>query len=159
MKRLTKLSGITVLDARRFIDTNSFEGAECPVCKRLVKRYSRLMYSTQAYDLIKLYKLCKHNPGFYHIRKFANPGGDFSKLRYWGLVEEMPKDMNVKYKRTSGYWTITKFGSLFVRGEVRVQSRLILELGKLIGFDGDKVFIDQVLGENYDYEKIMKSIK
>lgn len=135
-------------------------GVDCPCCNQLVKLYNRKLYSTPAAYLVNLYRLDRKNPKqvYWHvteIQKVIIGGGDFSKLMYWGLITEQPKDEDDDSKRTSGYWAITDKGRDFVRGKITVPSHVRLFDGKSYGFTGKQVTIHHVLGNKFNYAELM----
>jgi len=149
----------TLEEAKQYLRDHLKEGARCPACTQLAKIYERPMYWVSAYSLIQLYKLDSAKHGFYHITKLVpkntSGGGDFAKLVYWGLAEEMSKDPADKQKRTSGMWQITPKGRNFVEGSLTVQSHVRLYDGRLLGFKGEYVSIRDISGKKFDYEELM----
>lgn len=135
------------------------KGSECPVCTQFAKMYKRSLYASVAYDLMRLYYKCKYEDKYYHIGEFSarksSGGGDFAKLLYWELVEEMPKDPDDTTTRTSGYWKITDRGIDFVDGNLTITSHVKLYDGKSFGFVGDQISIQDALGDKFDYAEIM----
>lgn len=148
----------TLEEAKAFIRENWEKGTACPCCGQLVKLYKRNIYAVMAADLIRLYHLDQSK--YHHIGKFSNKnrsgGGDFAKLVYWGLVEEEPKPADDKKKRTSGMWRITEAGKSFAERRLRVPKYAQVYNGKLLGLTGDRVMIDDALGDKFDYDKLMK---
>lgn len=152
---------MTVDEAKAYLRINFEKGATCPCCGQLVKRYSRPFHATMALTLIRLYQLCSKENDYYHVKQIvrgiSDTGtNDFSKLRYYGLVIEKPKDANDTKTRTSGFWTITDKGRDFVEGRISVPQRLVLYNKKSLGFEGKEIFIKQALGEKFDYDQLMK---
>jgi hypothetical protein len=150
----------TLEEAKQFLRNNWKDGVVCPCCTQMVKRYRRKFNSGMARGIIFAYKLDKVLPDqYFHsntINKLAN-GQDieFSKLRYWGLVEQMPNE-NEK-KKHSGMWRITDKGRQFAKGQIDIESHVLLFKKKLYGFDGDKINIREALGKHFDYPELMDS--
>lgn len=149
----------TIDEAKQFLRDNLHAGAKCPCCGQQVKCYKYKLYGTAARALIDLYKL---GNGYHHVSQYAEAGAGrlraphFAELRFWGLIERRPLNDNPK-KRSSGYWRITKKGKLFVRGEITVNSRILVYNGKFQGFAPDSVLINikDALGNDFDYRELM----
>jgi len=130
------------------------DGSNCPCCGQLVKIYRRKLYGQMAYQLILLYKM---GGGFHHIKKLGNPaagGGDFAKLRYWGLVVEKPNP-NDPSKRTSGYWCITLKGIQFVEGNINLPTHCNIYNGQVKTFSTTLGSIKKALGIKFNYAQLM----
>lgn len=134
----------------------SKKGGICPCCDQLAKVYKRQIHSTMSRMLIALYNL---GPGYHHLNAIMtvkNGWGDFAKLSYWGLIEEMVDD-GLKPGRTTGYWKITSDGKLFVQKGIGVSKYALVYNGKCITLDGESVLIDSTLGKNFNYQELMAS--
>lgn len=83
---------------------------------------------------------------------------DFSKFVFWGMIEEMPKNKNIKTKKTSGSWRITAAGKQFVENNKKATEYIHLKDNKLIERSGKKIGIKDCLNEEFNYEQLMKSI-
>lgn len=134
------------------------EGCHCPLCGKYAKVYRRKLNSGMASRLIKLYNATDifANTDYLHISDFLGKGmhpTDFSKLKFWGLIESMPNDD--PSKRSSGYWRITYDGMLFVQGNKRVKSHSVAYNDEFICLDGNEVDIRDCLGKHFDYAELM----
>lgn len=145
----------TVAEARAYLNSGLRKGVKCPCCTQYCRVYKRQIHSTIARMLIKLYGL---GSGHHYIKLLmpttSTAGGDFSLLRYWGLVEEMEDD-GVKDSKNTGYWKITETGKQFVRREIPMQKHAEVYNGKLVKLTGDDVLIDQCLGKRFSYWELM----
>lgn len=136
------------------------EGRRCPVCNQTVKMMRKNIDSSMAYYLIKLYRITHDNPlqSWFHVSKDIKVsyevGGRFAKLRFWGLIEEKPKDITDD-KRTSGMWRISEKGKLFVEGGCTVKKYVKLYNMRFYGFDGDEQNIEQVIKNKFSYNELM----
>ena len=85
-----------------------------------------------------------------------NGGGDYAKLRYWGLIERMPKEPE-QDKRSSGMWRLTKIGRRFVYGQITVSSVCYYRHpeGGVLGFETEQIGIEDALGKNFSYRSLM----
>lgn len=150
----------TLVEAKKHLRDNWEKGTDCPCCGQHVKLYSRPMHYMMVAGLIQLYNLDKKKPGYYHVSELSigqtyTSIGDFAKLKYWGLIEQKPKDPK-ENKRTSGYWRITQRGVQFVLGQRTEHERVLIFNKKNLGLTGDKIDIKQALGGRFNYNELMK---
>lgn len=144
-----------------FANNTMKEGSTCPVCEQNVKMYWKKIDSLMAYYLIKLHRVASNNPErtYFHVEDDLGVkqkvGGSFAKLRWWGLIEEQPKDKNVTNKRTSGMWMLTQRGENFVKNRISVKKYVKLYNGKCHGADGHEVTIKQCLKDKFDFKELM----
>lgn len=139
-------------------EVKSKHGTTCPCCERFAKVYKRKLNSTMVRCLIKLSKL---KEGYHHVSKIvegiSNTGtNDFSKLKYWGFIEDM---VNLdQSKKTSGFWKITDEGKFFVNSpEVAVAYKYALVYnGECLKLEGSTTIIE-ALGDNFNYKELMQS--
>ena len=94
---------------------------------------------------------------YYHVPSSGaiNGGGDYAKLRFWGLIEAMPNsDSN---KRSSGMWRLTHLGREFVFGRTTVSSTCYYRHpeGGVLGFEPEQIGIKEALGKNFNYHSLM----
>ena len=96
--------------------------------------------------------------GYLHIPTSGaiNGGGDYAKLRYWGLIEKSPKNPDPS-KRSSGLWLLTTTGRDFALNKTTVNSICYYSHppGEVLGFEPDQVSIIDALGKHFDYETLM----
>lgn len=143
----------TIQEAKQYLRQTFEKGSTCPCCGQGVKLYHRPIYFNQAFSLINLYKL---GPGYFHISAFSTGrtgGGDFAKLRFWGLIAEQPNTDDGK--RTSGMWEITEKGINWVLGETTVQKYVDIYNQKPISFSSDQISIREALGNDFNYDELM----
>lgn len=127
------------------------KGSKCPVCERFTKKYKRKLNSGMASFLISIYKRSnRENVEWFHATKsfFDATGQEYSKLRYWGLLEQKAK---------TPYWRITDAGKQFVEGKITVKKHINLLDGEFYGFSDEEVSIKDVLGDNFNYQELMNS--
>jgi len=147
----------TIKQAKEYLRENFEKGVECPCCGQHVKLYKRKLNSTMARCLIKMTRL---QNGYNHVRDIvkgiSDTGtNDFSKLKYWGLIEEM--DNNNDNKKTSGYWKLTKKGYLFAKNEIKLPKYAKIYNTKLVGFSKEYTTILDSLGEKFSYLELMNN--
>jgi hypothetical protein len=155
---------ITIEKAKEFMRKHLRQGVECPCCKRLTMMYRRALSSVGCRMLIRLYLLDKRNnhdgDAYYHVSVLQSTDStgtnDFSKLAYWGLIQERSNDN--KSKRTSGYWRITGKGKNFVEGHSSLPSHVYIYNTQSFGFDDSEYWnIKRALGKKFNYEELMNS--
>ena len=154
----------TIAEAKQFLREHWRQpgGTDCPCCAQNVKLYERQIYKTVAEQLIALYRLNQAKPGFYHVSKIKeydksnNPiGGDFAKLRYWGLIFAEPKNDNPE-KRSSGKWHITEKGIDFVEQRITIPKFCFTYNKKPLKLGGDPVSIlDCLANDRFRYNELM----
>ena len=140
-----------------WVNTNKNNGCICPCCGQIAKTYKRKLNSGMAVELINLYKLSKNsNDQWHHHSAFASvKGGEISKLLYWGLVEEMSKDSEQAKTKTSGYWSITQKGKMFVTRKIMVEKHIYVFDTKLLGFSDEYTDIVDSLGSKFNYQELI----
>ena len=96
--------------------------------------------------------------GYVHLPTSGaiNGGGDYAKLRYWGLIEKSPKDPGQE-KRSSGLWRLTTLGRNFALDKATMNSTCYYSHppGEILGFEPDQVSIVDALGKHFNYESLM----
>lgn len=134
------------------------EGYICPHCTQYVKLYSRSFNSNMACALIALYK--HREKGFVHLENLMREQGykrcgDASYLRHYQLIEALDEERKDGSKR-NGMYKITGRGIMFCEKKLTVQKKFLIYNNKLEGFEGEEVGILEVLGEKFNYSKLME---
>jgi len=153
-------SNSTLLEIKEYLKKNYEKGIDCPCCRQFVKIYKRKLNTIMAQTLIRLYWLDKNKEGYYHCKQIvegiSDTGtNDFSKLIYWGLVEEKKKEVTQTKTRTSGYWKITDKGKGFVLNQFKLPSYTYVYNGKSYGFSEQMSDIEDCLGVKFNYKSLM----
>lgn len=142
---------------RFFWQVNAGKQVVCPCCDGLAQRYKRSIGSTMARLLIATYWAARRDEPWVHVQsKTDAKGGDYAKLRYWGLVE--PRGDQRDDGGSSGYWRITDLGVAWVERRVRVFKYIYLYQGIYRGYDPDPravISIEQALGKRFRYDVLM----
>lgn len=148
----------TIDEAKTFLRENWEKGIKCPCCGQMVKKYTRPLHYSMIICLIKLYKLVQARQDYYHVNDFgadSTNGGDFAKLKYWGLIVEKPKDPQNKISRTSGFWTVTVKGKSFLLNRTTVARAIFIYNKKKIGESEQQVTAQEALGKKFNYSDLM----
>ncbi len=154
----------TIPYVRNFIKEHTEKDFCCPVCDRKVFTYKRSINDVMAISLIRLYRYSIERGDdplttFVHVSNFGvlrgrAGGGDFAKLRFWGLVSEEPP-VNSKLKPRSGYWRMTESGVSFALKKTEVSKNVHVRLNKPILFSQATISIQQCLNEPFQYQEII----
>lgn len=138
------------------------KGDFCPCCEKFANIYNRKLNDNMSFSLMSLYRLSKNNdqgtPGWFHMSRIGTPdsgGGDFSKLRWWGLIKHMPDDPP-EGKKSHGYWGITQKGRDFCELKITVESHAVEFASKCLGRTGSQVTIKDTLGEKFNYDELRR---
>ncbi len=95
---------------------------------------------------------------YHHIPSSGaiNGGGDYAKLRYWGLIDRMSNTDGTK--RSSGMWRLTDLGRDFARGHTTVSAVCYYRHpeGGVLGFEPEQISIREAIGKQFDYNKLMQ---
>lgn len=146
---------MTLKEARDALRELAEVGHTCPCCKQFAKIYRRKVNSAQVQAAIALWRAAGRE--FAHLpsldKRFAGNGGDISKLRYWGLVEE-ERTLRPDGGR-AGIWRMTHRGELFVRGIIMVKKYAHIYDGRCLKLSGELVDVRECLGEKFDYAELM----
>ena len=152
----------TLQEAKEHLRENWEKGTDCPCCGQFVKLYKRKLNSSMAYVLILM--MNRENrfdeDGWVHVEKYLKSmktavslRGDYAKLRYWQLIEQM--ENTDTSKKDSGFWRITERGVKFAKGDIALPKRVNLYNGKIVGWDEDHSDIKEALGDKFDYAELM----
>lgn len=158
---MNTLFGVEIM-AQAKIDTMNKakeKGCACPVCGQLVKVYKRSINHAMALQLATAHRKFGVYTVFHRreiTETFESGGGDFAKLRYWGLIAEIESD-NPK-KKNSGKWIVTAAGRAFLQSIKRIPKYALIYNGRFLEFEGtETVTFRECLGEDFDYENLMEA--
>lgn len=156
---MKKFDGLSVEEAKLFIEQNVDKGILCPCCNQFVKKYKRKLHHSMALTLIYLCRYDRRAYNWIDVKDFLRQyklknTHDWTLLKHWGLIHEKPKDETSK-TRTSGYWKITEKGYLFMENKIRVPERIILLNNDFLGYSENTTDIKEALGNYFNYEELM----
>ena len=151
----------TIGEGRAYLNSQLERGkaAKCPCCTQTVKLYRRKIIDSSAGGLIDLYRLDKQQPNYYHrheLKSLTNKGGEFATLKFWGIIEQMPKGKEITAKRTTGYWKITELGKAFVEKRIQLPRYVEVYNNRALRFSGDKIDVEESLGTRFNYRDLME---
>lgn len=161
---------ITLRQVQRVLADNLDHGTVCRCCGQYAKRYRRKLTSGLAYALIYIHRGVKdggpwmrgdwihvedHFKAGPHHGNPAPRGGDYAKLRYWGLLQKKAVRRDDGSSR-GGLWKVTEKGRDFIQGLLlTVPSYAIVYNGICEGLGGREIRIDRALGRKFDYTELM----
>lgn len=152
----------------RVVATGHHEQTRCACCDQDVAAYRRTITSEMARALCVIVR-ASLPPGWHpshtvasnllswvSIRTVPVRGGDYAKLRYWGLLEQLPPAEKDPNQRDSAYWRPTATGLQFALGGMRVPKSLYVYNGWTRPDPrADQIDIRDALREKFDWYKLM----
>lgn len=154
----------TLAQAQKFLQEKAVTGAVCPCCRQSVKLQTKDFTPSMAYVLILLHRHFKTSPSWAHVPTYLSEmtklgsvvkGNDFSKLRFWGLLEEQPHPKKPKAV-VPGFYRMTEKGHAFARGEIKVPTSVFLYNDAPRGFSPGDSTIRECLGSEYHYDDLIE---
>lgn len=151
---------VTLEEAKQWLRSKVYDGAECPCCTQLAKVYRRKLNRGMVTGLAEFYCHVRGDTTLYaHVPStgdLARLGGDWAKLLHWGLIEESDEEREDGGR--AGWWRISEKGCQFVRGQIEVPSHGFFYNGRLLKLDTDKhVRIPDVAAEGFDLQELLES--
>jgi len=139
------------------LSQKSKHAEKCPHCGQTVKVYRRRIYAAMVKALASLYRAVDGKPDKYvHVSKIYDKTtcGDFAKLKYWGLIDELDKVDGAT--RTSGFWRITERGIDFLQGKIRVAKYAFIYNQDLLALDDkETVSVIECVAKHFNYAELM----
>jgi hypothetical protein len=141
------------------------KGVECPCCRQFAKVYKRKLSSSMAYALVLIYRHFEvERPYEYvHVPKLLNGfgvvarGGDWSKLGFWGMIEEHPDSRREDGCKHTGEWRLTEYGRQFAACVATAPKHLYFYNGQLIAKSDEATYIREALGARFHYDELMNA--
>lgn len=148
----------TINTAKQFFRDGLRKGIVCPCCNRFAKIYSRKLNNAMAIGLAMFYdKTTSSGQVWIHMERFfkgenckATIRGDFTKLRYWELIE-----LN---SEKAGFYRITQKGIDFLNNKIKIPKSALIYNDEVLGFSEKQVSVNDVVKEFFDFEVLMKSV-
>jgi hypothetical protein len=126
----------------------------CDKCGQpLPVKYNRTIDSKMAMGLVALVVIHEKAGDWVHVSHPGlgrlTSGGDFARLRHWGLIQARPNTDSRK-KSASGYWRPTDLGVAFAKGRETVPYVAKLRKRELLGLnDTKRRHIQEALGKEF----------
>lgn len=151
--------GMTLTEARDVLRELVDEGHECPCCRQFAKVYRRKISSSMAAAIIRLTHAAPAGEPVELVAVLEHRQiADTSKLRHWGLLEEVRGRREDGSDRV-GVWIVTPAGRAFAANELTVTKYRYLYGGRLVFSDerdhGPHVSIIDCLGSRFNYSELM----
>ena len=146
----------TIEEAKAWLRDRIYDGADCPVCTQRVQLYRRKLNAGMAKALIQIYR----HAGTEWTRVQDIPsgpkGGDYAKLRFWGLLE--PRGDVSEDGNSAGWWRVTDKGRAFVLDQAVVPSHVGTYNNKTYPLRDPVTLITvrEALGERFKYDELMQ---
>ena len=148
----------TIADAKKWLISTAItlKSCKCPVCGQTAKLYPRKLSSAMARFLVDIYSLTsKQRPEMRWVniskdmidRASKHVSHDYSKLRFWGLLEPSPKD--------SAMWRITEAGIAFVEGRMVAPHTAYVYNNSCVKLSEKTITIKEALGSKFDLKEMM----
>ena len=133
-------------DTKEWLKENfTGDGCKCPACGKHVQLKDRRITPAMAKALIAI-RNQGDDTGAVNIADVKEiRGGDYAKLRYWDLIEEV----------ASGRWRITTLGRKFVADKERVPSTVWVYNKRVREVGEDTVNIREALGNPALYDQLV----
>jgi hypothetical protein len=128
---------------------------DCPCCERPAKIYKRPLNSGMARALIWLLLEWREHMDWINIQEgpaWLLRSKQLPTLRYWGLVEPMPRE---PFKNSKGMWRPTLDGIAFAQNESCISKYVYVLFDQPVDFSDELVGIQDALGETFDYEELI----
>ena len=145
---------MTLGEARAWLRERVDEGARCPLCRQWSQRYKRTIGADMVRALIKLWIAGGRDArNEAHLPAIYARGGDTAKLRYWGLIEELPEVR--EDGGHAGWWRVTEKGQAFLLGQITVPKYAKVYDGHCQRLDGKQVSVDQCIRKRFDLRELL----
>lgn len=147
----------SLADAKQWLREQLDGGAPCPCCTQFAKVYRRKITSRQVRALIRVWRSA--GTDWCHVTtvhpSLAGDGGELSRLRYWGLLEEA--DERREDGGRAGWWRVTDRGEQYVLGRTTVPKYAHIYDSRCLALSGDLVSVRDALGTKFNYAELMAS--
>lgn len=151
---------LTIANAQKLIRNSLEEGGKdiCRCCGRAVTRYQKKLSPILAARLLTFASDYLNNGGADPVPFSKKPSGktvNFADLENWGFIE-IVKDKGEDGKMVK-LAKLTKEGLDFSIGNEDAPLHMFFYNNEIIGEGTEEVDIEEALGNEYDYEKLIKN--
>jgi len=143
---------------RAWVEENLAGGCECPACGQRAKIYPRSLYASLALVMIRAYQTAGRDE-FHQPTTVRTTGGDYAKLRWWKLVEDLHERREDGGR--AGWWRVTALGEAWVLGRVGVPRTVLVYNNQMRGVDETREqtwMIQDALGTKFNYAELMRPV-
>jgi len=145
----------TVDEARVFLNSRFAKGTRCPCCEQRVQLYARKLPAVAARFVVWLNGRHARGIEWADVKDCPVRGGDYAKVKHWGLVEQKPNDD--PKKKSSGLWRLTARGTAFASNTLAVPTHHLVYNDTSYGTRETTITIEEALnGGGFDYEELMR---
>lgn len=139
----------TIAQARDFVHEHRIEGVRCPCCGEMRRIYRRRVTRAQVLFLRDLVResVRRHagtSMGLVDVREIEGQhmrGGDYAKLKHWGLAFPDAKD--------PGWWHLSAKGLTFLRGSTRIPKHLWIDGNEVVRESPEDVDVHDCYRERF----------
>jgi hypothetical protein len=121
------------------------ENKHCPHCNQLMNVYKRSIRKGLVDALTQLNQVGFSKSSDLNIPIGIN--GDFSKMRFWGLIYKPTDDRNI--------WGITVKGKRFLEGEIRIPKYVYIYNNSVEKYSEETISVEDVKEEKVDKESVL----
>jgi len=163
MLEVKSYQGDSLQEAREFVKEKAYtaKGTTCPCCGKRVKSYRRPFNHQMARFMILLVWTFERTGKWIHVSSepwFNFKGGDYAKVKYWGLAEHKPNTDDPD-KKESGMWRPTELGIKFAHKLESVPRYAHVNwMKKVERFSGLPIFVDKALQNKFNYTELMAQV-
>lgn len=143
----------TIQAGKQWLLSRLDDGDHCPLCGQHAKMYKRKINAGMARSLIHMHRT-DPNGGWIHVKVIGARSREEGKLAYWGLLEEQLG--SGLHGGRAGYWRVTDKGRAFILQGLKVPKYAKVYNGKVYGFEGTGVNIQDALGTRFDFWELMR---
>lgn len=140
---------MTIADAqsKMYAEFDAKLKTTCPCCSTTKRAWKRPLSTSMLKALHILVEYMKGSTQVdFHLESVLKSAachaavrGDAAKLRFWGLIE--------RSKKSGGYYRLTAEASLFIQGEIKLPTHLVIYEGDVIYESETKLSWDGVSGQ------------
>lgn len=135
----------SVADAKRWLRDNydKPQGCLCPACGQNVRLATRSISPSQVRALAAIAAFSKHADAhaWVDVAKFEGMrGGDYAKLRFWGLIESRTE--------STGVWRVTHLGRKFLSGKHLVPKNVFVYNNRVRAVSEEVIGVRDIIGGN-----------
>lgn len=137
-------SRLTVADARRAMLEEAHKGVACPCCGQHVKVYQRAVTPSMLRWLFWLYlEWTATEDAWVDIKDSPVRGGDYAKLTYWRLAEQLK--VSDKERGRSAFWRPTPLATALLVYKQPIARYCEIYNGQLLGWSEEETDVARIL--------------